>query len=221
MILLENIRKLFHVGNNVIKAVDGVSIDIPDGDFVALRGPSGSGKSTIMNIIGCLDHSYEGAYNLNDQDISHMEQESLAKIRNRLIGFVHQNFNLLPRLSALENVELPLVYAGIPKSERIGRAKKCLAMVGLSDREQHLPIQLSGGQLQRVAIARAIVNNALLILADEPTGNLDSKSSVEIMTILERLNEKGTTIILVTHEASVAEYARRSIFLKDGKLESE
>ncbi len=220
MISLTNIRKIFHIGDNTIKAVDGVSIDIAAGDFMALRGPSGSGKSTIMNIIGCLDYSYEGSYTFNHQDISHMKQDDLAKVRNKMIGFVHQNFNLLPRLTALENVELPLVYAGIPRGERTTQAKKCLSMVGLSDRERHLPIQLSGGQLQRVAIARAIVNNASLILADEPTGNLDSKSSIEIMNILERLNERGVTIVLVTHEPSIAEYAKYSIFLKDGKVEN-
>ena len=218
MILLEKITKPYPMGHVVIKAVDNVSLHIEKGDFVALRGPSGSGKSSILNIIGCLDSNYMGRYVLNGQDISQLDSDRLAAIRNRIIGFVHQNFNLLPRLSALENVELPLVYSGMQRQERIELAKKQLAAVGLGDRESHKPIQLSGGQQQRVAIARALVNNPLLILADEPTGNLDSKASVEIMSILERINERGTTVVLVTHEQDIVDWAKHSIYFRDGRL---
>jgi len=218
IIVLENIRKTYRMGTEEVHAVDGVSLEIEKGDFVALRGPSGSGKSTVMNIIGCLDSHYSGRYILEGCDVSRMHENQLAKIRNQTVSFVHQNFNLLPRLSALENVELPLIYAGVPHRKRVERSKKCLGMVGLEDRKAHNPRQLSGGQCQRVAIARAMLNQAPLLLADEPTGNLDTKSSVEIMTILQGLNERGTTILLVTHEQDIADWARRSIFFRDGKL---
>ena len=218
MILLEKVNKIYRMGNQVVKAADQISFQVEKGDFVALRGPSGSGKSTIMNIIGCLDRPDEGRYLLNGQDVSQMSDDQLASVRNQTIGFVHQNFNLLPRLNAVENVELPLLYAGMPKKERAERAQECLKVVGLGGRLGHLPLQLSGGQQQRVAIARALVNHAPLILADEPTGNIDSKASVEVMSILERLNERGTTVVLVTHEPDVAEWAKRSIYFRDGRI---
>lgn len=220
MIKLENVTRLYQMGEETIRAADGISLHIKKGDFVALRGASGSGKSTIMNIIGCLDRQYSGQYFLNNQDVSRLSEDELAAVRNRVIGFVHQNFNLLPRLNALENVELPLIYAGLTKNQRIEKARKCLGLVGLSDREKHKPIQLSGGQQQRVAIARALVNDTALILADEPTGNLDSRSSVEIMSILQRLNERGVTVVLITHEADVAEWAGYSVYFHDGKIGS-
>ena len=216
--MLEKVNKIYRMGNQVVKAADQISFQVEKGDFVALRGPSGSGKSTIMNIIGCLDRPDEGRYLLNGQDVSQMSDDQLASVRNQTIGFVHQNFNLLPRLNAVENVELPLLYAGMPKKERAERAQECLKVVGLGGRLGHLPLQLSGGQQQRVAIARALVNHAPLILADEPTGNIDSKASVEVMSILERLNERGTTVVLVTHEPDVAEWAKRSIYFRDGRI---
>ncbi len=218
MITLEGVSKIYKMGSEELKGADEISLHVDPGDFVALRGPSGSGKSTVMNILGCLDKPDSGRYLLKERDVSRLKDRELAKIRNQMIGFVHQSFNLLPRLDALENVELPLIYAGIPKKERLKRAEECLKAVGLEDRMRHLPIQLSGGQQQRVAIARALVNRASLILADEPTGNLDSRSSVEIMTILQHLNEEGATIVLVTHEPDVAEWARTSIYFKDGRI---
>ena len=218
MVKLDSISKFYTVGDEKLKVLDGISMEIQKGDFVALRGPSGSGKSSVLNILGCLDTDYSGKYFLDGLDTSHLREDALAEVRNKKIGFVHQSFNLLPRLSALENIEVPLVYAGVHGTERMRLAKDALAAVGLSDRERHLPIQLSGGQQQRVAIARALVNNAPLILADEPTGNLDSKASVEVMSILQRLSQRGTTIILVTHEPDVAEWAERSIYFHDGKL---
>ncbi len=218
MVRFERVTRIYKMGEETLKALDGVSFEIPKGDFVALQGPSGSGKSTAMNILGCLDRDYQGRYYLDSEDTSGLSEDDLAAIRNKKIGFVHQNFNLLSKLTAIENVELPLVYAGVPSLERREIARKVLASVGLADREKHRPIQLSGGQQQRVAIARALVNNAPVVLADEPTGNLDSKSSVEIMSILQRLNQNGTTVILVTHEADIAEWAHRSIYFKDGKL---
>ena len=218
MIELQDICRTYQIGGQSVKAVDAVSLTIETGDFVALRGPSGSGKSSIMNILGCLDRPTTGHYLLGGQDVSTLNERELAAIRNRKIGFVHQNFNLLPRLDALENVELPMTYAGVERKERIAKASQALKKVGLGHRLNHHPVQMSGGEQQRVAIARALVNDEPLILADEPTGNLDSKSSVEIMTILQSLNERGNTIVLVTHEADVAEWARRSIYFKDGKL---
>ena len=218
MIRLERITKVYEMGAQKFKALDDVSLTVEKGEFVALRGPSGSGKSTAMNILGCLDRNYRGRYVLDGMDVSRLDEDDLAVVRNRRIGFVHQNFNLLPRLNALENVELPLIYSGVRKENREALARKALLAVGLSDRAAHRPVQLSGGEQQRVAIARALINNAPLILADEPTGNLDSKSSVEVMSILQRLNERGVTIVLVTHEADVAEWARRSIYFKDGRL---
>ncbi len=218
MIELQEVSRIYKVGGQEVKAVAGISLKIEHGDFVALRGPSGSGKSSIMNMLGCLDKPTAGHYLLDGQDVSSFNDRELAMIRNRKIGFVHQNFNLLPRLNALENVELPMTYAGTARPERIARARQALQTVGLAHRMDHHPVQMSGGEQQRVAIARALVNAAPLILADEPTGNLDSKSSVEIMTILQSLNERGSTIVLVTHEADVAEWARRSIYFKDGKL---
>ena len=218
MIELQDICRTYQIGGQSVKAVDAVSLTIETGDFVALRGPSGSGKSSIMNILGCLDRPTTGHYLLGGQDVSTLNERELAAIRNRKIGFVHQNFNLLPRLDALENVELPMTYAGVERKERIAKASQALKKVGLGHRLNHHPVQMSGGEQQRVAIARALVNDAPLILADEPTGNLDSKSSVEIMTILQSLNERGNTIVLVTHEADVAEWAQRSIYFKDGKL---
>lgn len=218
MIELQEVSRIYKVGGQEVKAVAGISLKIERGDFAALRGPSGSGKSSIMNILGCLDKPTAGHYVLDGQDVSSLNDRELAMIRNRKIGFVHQNFNLLPRLNALENVELPMTYAGVSRQERRERALKALQTVGLAHRLDHHPVQMSGGEQQRVAIARALVNAAPLILADEPTGNLDSKSSVEIMTILQSLNERGSTIVLVTHEADVAEWARHSIYFKDGKL---
>jgi putative ABC transport system ATP-binding protein len=218
MIRFENVTKIYKTGANIVKAIDDVSFEIKKGDFAALMGPSGSGKSTAMNIIGCLDRPTNGHYFLDGKDVRGFSDDKLAGLRNRLIGFVHQNFNLLPRLSALANVELPLVYSGIQKHQRIKKAKQCLSLLGLSQREHHLPFQLSGGQQQRVAIARALVNDAPVILADEPTGNLDSRTSIEIMNILERLNQRGVTILLVTHEPEIAEYGHYTLYFKDGKL---
>ncbi len=218
MIELQDVSRIYRVGGQEVKAVAGISLKIERGDFVALRGPSGSGKSSIMNILGCLDKPTAGHYFLDGQNVSFLNDRELAAVRNRKIGFVHQNFNLLPRLNAMENVELPMTYAGVVRQERIERAREALQTVGLAHRLDHHPVQLSGGEQQRVAIARALVNAAPLILADEPTGNLDSKSSVEIMTILQSLNERGSTIVLVTHEADVAEWARHSVYFKDGKL---
>lgn len=218
MIRFERVTKTYRMGSETLRALDEVSLHIAKGEFVAFLGPSGSGKSTAMNILGCLDSRFEGSYFLEGREVRGLGDDDLASIRNKKIGFVHQNFNLLPRLTALENVELPPVYSGTPRHRRREAAEKVLRSVGLGDRLGHLPIQLSGGQQQRVAIARALVNDASVIFADEPTGNLDSKSSVEIMTILQRLNERGATIVLVTHEADIAEWASRSIYFKDGKL---
>lgn len=218
MIRLERVTKTYRMGSETLRALDGVSFHVAKGEFVALLGPSGSGKSTAMNILGCLDAQFEGSYFLEGREVRGLGDDDLAALRNKKIGFVHQNFNLLPRLTALENVELPLVYSDVPGRKRRETAERMLRSVGLGDRIGHLPVQLSGGQQQRVAIARALVNDASVIFADEPTGNLDSKSSVEIMTILQKLNERGATVVLVTHEADVAEWASRSIYFKDGKL---
>ncbi len=219
IIEIKNLKKLYTMGTEIIRALDGVDLDIFANDYVALMGPSGSGKSTLMNLLGCLDTATEGDYALNGTNVSTMEDAELAEIRNKEIGFVFQTFNLLPRMSSLENVALPLVYAGISKEERLDRAKASLDAVGLGDRVHHRPNELSGGQRQRVAIARALVNNPAIILADEPTGNLDTKTSVEIMGILEKIHSSGNTIVLVTHEPDIAEHAHRIVRLRDGKVE--
>ena len=205
----------------MVHALRSVDLKIYKGDYVALMGPSGSGKSTLMNMIGCLDSPTEGKYILNGKDVSDMSDDELAEIRNVEIGFVFQTFNLIPRLSALENVALPLIYAGWSKSKRIERAKHVLESVGLGDRMEHKPNELSGGQRQRVAVARALVNNPSLILADEPTGNLDSKTSIEIMALFEEIHAKGNTIVLVTHEPDIANHTHRIVRLKDGVVESD
>lgn len=209
------------MGTQQINALGGVSLDIQKNEYVALMGPSGSGKSTLMNILGCLDTPTSGSYILNGEDVSRLEDDELAAIRNKQIGFVFQTFNLLPRLSSLENVALPLVYAGISKEKRLERAAECLTSVQLGARMDHKPNELSGGQRQRVAIARALVNKPAIILADEPTGNLDSKTSVEIMGILEDIHAQGNTIVLVTHEPDIAQYAHRIVRLRDGFVESD
>jgi putative ABC transport system ATP-binding protein len=209
------------MGTEEIHALRGVDITIERGEYVAIMGPSGSGKSTLMNLIGCLDTPSKGSYLLNDKQVSQMNDDELARIRNEEIGFVFQTFNLLPRATALHNVELPLVYAGVPSKDRLVRAKAAMEKVELSDRMTHRPNQLSGGQRQRVAVARALVNNPSILLADEPTGNLDSKTGNEIMALFDRLSSSGNTIILVTHEADIAEHARRVIHIRDGKVEKD
>ena len=215
---LANISKVYKMGDNEVIALNGVDLDIAEGEFVAIMGPSGSGKSTLMNILWCLDTPTTGSYLLDNEEVANLSEDVLAKIRNKKIGFVFQNFNLLSRISALENVALPLVYAGVSKTERINRAQELLKMVGLADRQHHMPNELSGGQRQRVAIARALVNNPKIIMADEPTGNLDTKSSVEIMAMFKELYKQGKTIILVTHEPDIAENAKRIITVRDGKI---
>ena len=215
---LANISKVYKMGDNDVVALNGVDLDIAEGEFVAIMGPSGSGKSTLMNILGCLDTPTTGSYLLDNEEVANLSEDVLAKIRNKKIGFVFQNFNLLSRISALENVALPVVYAGVSKTERINRAQELLKMVGLADRQHHMPNELSGGQRQRVAIARALVNNPKIIMADEPTGNLDTKSSVEIMAMFKELYKQGKTIILVTHEPDIAENAKRIITVRDGKI---
>lgn len=221
IIHLDNIQKSYFMGNQAIPVLKGINLDIFKNEYVALMGPSGSGKSTLMNILGCLDSPTSGAYILNGKDVSKMPDNDLAEVRNKEIGFVFQQFNLLPRLSAAENVALPLVYAGISKKERIERSMAVLEKVGLADRSHHKPNELSGGQIQRVAIARALVNNPAIILADEPTGNLDSKTSVEVMEIFAKIQEGGNTVILVTHEEDIAKYAKRIVRLRDGMIESD
>ena len=221
VIRLVDITRYFKVGLEEVRALRGVSLVINKNEFVALMGPSGSGKSTLMNLLGCLDTPTSGQYFLNDNDVSKLDDNDLAEIRNKEIGFIFQTFNLLPRSTALENVMLPLVYAGFSKTERQEKATKTLADVGLGDRMNHKPNELSGGQRQRVATARALVNNPSLILADEPTGNLDSKTSDEIMGLLEDIHKAGNTIILVTHEESIARYAHRIVRLIDGKIASD
>jgi|SRR5438128_7318098 len=218
LIETEGLVKDYQLGTQMVHALRGVWVEVEAGEFVAVMGPSGSGKSTFMNLLGCLDTSSAGRYILDGDDISHLSRDALARIRNRKIGFVFQGFNLLPRISALENVELPLLYTATPPSERRRRARAKLEAVGLADREHHHPAQLSGGQQQRVAIARALINEPVLILADEPTGNLDSRTSVEIMAVFQELNRSGITIVLVTHEADIADHARRVLSFRDGKL---
>lgn len=221
IIHLENIQKSYFMGSQAIPVLKGISLDIFKNEYVALMGPSGSGKSTLMNILGCLDTPTAGKYVLNEQDVSKMSDDSLADVRNQEIGFVFQQFNLLPRLTAAENVALPLVYAGVNKTERIERALEALKKVGLEDRSHHKSNELSGGQIQRVAIARALVNNPSLLLADEPTGNLDSKTSVEVMEIFGKIQEAGNTVVLVTHEEDIARYAKRIVRLRDGIIETD
>ncbi len=218
LIDLKDIYKIYQMGSTKINALDGLECKIEKGEYVALMGPSGSGKSTLMNIIGCLDTPTRGVYSLNGTNVSDMTDDDLASIRNVEIGFVFQSFNLLPRTSAIENVSLPLVYAGVSKKERIERAQTLLEKVGLGDRADHKPNELSGGQRQRVAIARALINNPSIVLADEPTGNLDSKSSIEIMNLFNEIHQDGNTVVMVTHEEDIAKYAKRTIRMIDGKL---
>jgi putative ABC transport system ATP-binding protein len=221
IIHLEDIRKNYYMGKQAITVLKGISLNIMKNEYVALMGPSGSGKSTLMNILGCLDSPTSGTYILNGHDVSTMPDDDLAAVRNKEIGFVFQQFNLLPRLTAAENVALPLVYAGIAKKTRMEMAMEVIQKVGLSDRSHHKPNELSGGQCQRVAIARALVNNPSIILADEPTGNLDTKTSNEIMDIFSKIHESGNTVVLVTHEEDIANYARRVVRLRDGVIESD
>lgn len=221
IIHLENIHKSYFMGRMELPVLNGISLEIFKNEYVALMGPSGSGKSTLMNIIGCLDTSTGGRYILNGEDVSEMKDNELAEVRNKEIGFVFQQFNLLPRLTALENVALPLVYAGMGKKPRTEKAKNVMDMVGLADRSHHRPNELSGGQCQRVAIARALVNNPSIILADEPTGNLDSSTSYEIMEIFAKIHLAGNTIVLVTHESDIANHARRIVRLRDGMIEKD
>lgn len=221
VIKLRNITRNFPLGNEVVKVLKGIDLDIEKGEYVALMGPSGSGKSTLMNLLGCLDTPTAGTYELNGELVSNMTDDQLAEIRNKEIGFVFQTFNLLPRTTALENVALPMIYAGKSKKDRIERATKVLADVGLADRMDHKPNQLSGGQRQRVAVGRALVNSPTIILADEPTGNLDSKTSLEIMNLFNEIHAAGNTVILVTHEEDIAENAHRIIRLRDGMIESD
>lgn len=221
IIHLEDLRKSYFMGKQAISVLKGISLDINKNEYVALMGPSGSGKSTLMNIVGCLDSPTGGSYILNGHDVSKMVDDALADVRNKEIGFVFQQFNLLPRLTALENVALPLVYAGMAKKLRTEVAMEVVKKVGLEDRSHHKPNELSGGQCQRVAIARALVNNPSLILADEPTGNLDSKTSIEIMEIFNKIHDGGNTVVLVTHEEDIANYAHRVVRLRDGIIESD
>lgn len=221
IIHLQNIRKSYFMGKQAISVLKGITLDIQKNEYVALMGPSGSGKSTLMNILGCLDSPTAGTYILNGHDVSTMIDDALADIRNKEIGFVFQQFNLLPRLTALENVALPLVYAGMNRKSRTEVAMDVVKKVGLEDRSHHKPNELSGGQCQRVAIARALVNNPSLILADEPTGNLDSKTSIEIMEIFNKIHDGGNTVVLVTHEEEIANYARRVVRLRDGVIEAD
>ncbi len=221
IIKIKGIRKIYQVGNQEVRALNGVDLTIYKNEYVAIMGPSGSGKSTLMNLLGCLDTPTSGTYILNDTDVSKMRDDQLAEVRNKEIGFVFQSFNLLPRYDALNNVALPLIYAGIPKAKREEEAKNALMNVDLGDRMEHKPNELSGGQKQRVAVARAMVNNPSIILADEPTGNLDTKTSVDIMSLFEEVYAKGNTIIVVTHEEDISHYARRIVRLRDGLIESD
>jgi putative ABC transport system ATP-binding protein len=221
VIHLENIRKSYFIGRNELPVLKGISLDIFKNEYVALMGPSGSGKSTLMNMLGCLDSPTSGKYVLNGHDVSQMEDNELAHVRNKEIGFVFQQFNLMPRLTALENVAVPLIYAGISKKDREEKALEVLKKVGLGERYKHKPNELSGGQCQRVAIARALVNNPSMILADEPTGNLDTKTSVEIMEIFGAIHAAGNTVVLVTHEEDIADHALRIVRLRDGLIETD
>ena len=218
LIQVQDLRKTYVMGTEEVHALDGVSLDIERGEFVAIMGQSGSGKSTLMNLLGCLDSPTSGSYRLNEQETSKLVDDALAEIRNREIGFIFQTFNLLARTTALQNVELPLIYAGVPRAERRRRARETLSSVGLADRMTHMPNQLSGGQRQRVAVARALVTRPSIILADEPTGNLDSKTGEELMVLFEDLHQKGNTLILVTHEDYIARRAARAVRMMDGKI---
>jgi putative ABC transport system ATP-binding protein len=221
LIALQIVTKVFHMGDVEVRALRGVSLEVATGEFMAIRGPSGSGKSTLMNIIGCLDRPTTGRYLLDGQDVAPLDRDALASIRNRMLGFVFQSFNLLPRTSALENVELPLLYGGVGRAERHRRARLALERVGLGDRLDHTPNRLSGGQQQRVAIARALVTEPKLILADEPTGNLDSRTSVEVMALFQELGRAGITIVLVTHEPDIATFVSRVVVVRDGHVASD
>jgi len=221
LISIHGLHRVYQVGDQEVRALDGVDLEIEQNEYVAIMGPSGSGKSTLMNILGCLDTPTQGSYRLKGLEIAKMSDDELARIRNQEIGFVFQTFNLLARADALHNVELPLVYAGARHEERRARAREALSLVGLGDRMKHRPNELSGGQRQRVAIARALVNRPSIILADEPTGNLDSRTGEEIMIAFERIWSQGNTVILVTHEADIAEHARRIVRMKDGRIESD
>ena len=221
VIRIGDLKKFYQLGGTQVKALNGVSLTICRNEYVAIMGPSGSGKSTLMNILGCLDTPSGGTYVLNGTDVSRMGDGQLAQVRNNEIGFVFQSFNLLPRYTSLENVALPLIYSGVPRSERERRAREALASVGLEERMEHKPAELSGGQRQRVAVARALINNPSIILADEPTGNLDTKTSIDIMRLFEEIYRKGNTVILVTHEEDIAQHARRIIRLRDGVIESD
>lgn len=221
VIKIREITRNFFLGQEVVKVLKGINLDIEKGEYVAFMGPSGSGKSTLMNLLGCLDTPTSGQYILNGKDVSKMSDDELAEIRNKEIGFVFQTFNLLPRTTALDNVALPMIYAGVSKKDRVNRAQEVLTDVGLADRMDHRPNQLSGGQRQRVAVGRALVNNPSIILADEPTGNLDSKTSVEIMNLFDEIHAQGNTVILVTHEEEIAKHAHRIIRLRDGMVESD
>ena len=221
IIELRDVRKMYQMGSQEVHALAGVSLQIYPNEYVAIMGPSGSGKSTMMNVVGCLDTPSSGEYWLNSQNVGHMEDDELAAVRNKEIGFVFQTFNLLPRVNCLQNVELPLIYAGLRKTQRREMAAKALTNVGLGDRMDHKPNELSGGQRQRVAVARALVNDPSILLADEPTGNLDSRTSIEIMHLFEALYRQGNTLIVVTHEDDIAHHARRIIRLRDGKIETD
>jgi len=221
MIYVRNLSKIYQMGTTRVEALKNIDLDIYSNEYVALMGPSGSGKSTLMNLLGCLDTPTTGEYSLNGREVSQMTDGELAQVRNKEIGFVFQTFNLLPRLSALDNVALPLIYAGMSRSDRQARSAEVLDSVGLGDRMDHKPNELSGGQRQRVAVARALVNKPSIILADEPTGNLDTKTSMEIMTLFQEIHDRGNTVILVTHEPDIAEYAHRIVRLRDGMVESD